>query len=266
MKLMIKKSSTSHFKLFLILAVAFIFAGLYLFQYYNSASPININEIATSACTKDAFTCSDGTLIGRTGPNCEFVCPGKVLLSASPTPSNLTLGQNYKLGINANPGTNQLVAVQLELTYNPTELEIFGLGHSNYLPNFLVNPIFESGKFTTTLAVQPNSGGISYPGSLGTIDIKPLKLGEHTIQFEPNTQVSIIGSDSNALQITDPIKLTVYNQGDINYDKVVNLFDYTFFVIDYGKSGYSAADLNQSGKVDLFDYTIFVNNYGKTSP
>lgn len=27
-------------------------------------------------CTADAFQCPDGTFVGRTGPNCEFVCPG----------------------------------------------------------------------------------------------------------------------------------------------------------------------------------------------
>jgi hypothetical protein len=27
-------------------------------------------------CTADAMQCPDGTWVGRTGPNCEFVCPG----------------------------------------------------------------------------------------------------------------------------------------------------------------------------------------------
>jgi hypothetical protein len=26
-------------------------------------------------CTMDAMTCPDGTEVGRTGPDCEFVCP-----------------------------------------------------------------------------------------------------------------------------------------------------------------------------------------------
>lgn len=29
------------------------------------------------ACPDDAIVCPDGTTIGRTGPNCEFVCPGQ---------------------------------------------------------------------------------------------------------------------------------------------------------------------------------------------
>ncbi|OGG57627.1 hypothetical protein A2765_00175 [Candidatus Kaiserbacteria bacterium RIFCSPHIGHO2_01_FULL_56_24] len=33
------------------------------------------------ACTADAMQCTDGSYVGRTGPNCEFVCP-----SATTTP------------------------------------------------------------------------------------------------------------------------------------------------------------------------------------
>lgn len=28
------------------------------------------------ACTADAKMCPDGSYVGRSGPNCEFVCPG----------------------------------------------------------------------------------------------------------------------------------------------------------------------------------------------
>lgn len=29
------------------------------------------------ACTADAMQCPDGSWVGRTGPNCEFICPGE---------------------------------------------------------------------------------------------------------------------------------------------------------------------------------------------
>lgn len=28
-------------------------------------------------CTQDAKMCPDGSYVGRTGPNCEFICPGQ---------------------------------------------------------------------------------------------------------------------------------------------------------------------------------------------
>ena len=34
-----------------------------------------VPEPAGTACTMDALLCPDGSYVGRTGPNCEFVCP-----------------------------------------------------------------------------------------------------------------------------------------------------------------------------------------------
>jgi hypothetical protein len=45
------------------------------------------------ACQADARTCPDGTIVGRTGPDCEFICPtpfmncikqGGVVLESAP--------------------------------------------------------------------------------------------------------------------------------------------------------------------------------------
>lgn len=35
------------------------------------------------ACTADAMQCPDGSYVGRTGPNCEFVCPDGISEDAS---------------------------------------------------------------------------------------------------------------------------------------------------------------------------------------
>jgi hypothetical protein len=44
----------------------------------TSATPIakpSGNSDGGAACTLDALQCPDGSWVGRTGPNCEFVCP-----------------------------------------------------------------------------------------------------------------------------------------------------------------------------------------------
>jgi hypothetical protein len=40
----------------------------------STAAPI-VENPEMVACTMDAMQCPDGSYIGRTGPNCEFVCP-----------------------------------------------------------------------------------------------------------------------------------------------------------------------------------------------
>jgi hypothetical protein len=53
--------------------------------------------------------------------------------------------------------------------------------------------------------------------------------------------------------------------GDLNGDGKVDIFDYTIFISNFGKTGSGlASDLNKDGKVDIFDYTIFSQNFGKT--
>lgn len=49
-------------------------------------SPIPSSLPTTPACAKDATICPDGSIVGRTGPNCEFVCP-TVVPSATPRPT-----------------------------------------------------------------------------------------------------------------------------------------------------------------------------------
>jgi hypothetical protein len=54
--------------------------------------------------------------------------------------------------------------------------------------------------------------------------------------------------------------------GDLNGDNKVDIFDYTFFLSDFGKTGSSLlGDLNSDGRVDIFDYSIFMVNFGRTS-
>lgn len=52
-------------------------------------------------CTADAMQCPDGSYVGRTGPNCEFVCP-----AASATSSTVTValgGTATGLTVSVNP-------------------------------------------------------------------------------------------------------------------------------------------------------------------
>jgi len=42
-------------------------AAFYFTQYKESMMPV--------ACTAEAMQCPDGSYVGRSGPNCQFVCP-----------------------------------------------------------------------------------------------------------------------------------------------------------------------------------------------
>lgn len=51
--------------------VALVVVALGGWFYFSSTN----TESEPVFCTADAMQCPDGTYVGRTGPNCEFVCP-----------------------------------------------------------------------------------------------------------------------------------------------------------------------------------------------
>jgi len=79
-----------------IVAILILLGGVYLYFNQDPALAPSVTEDSLPAdddndqaivpavpadgsatvCTMDAKQCSDGSYVGRSGPNCEFVCPG----------------------------------------------------------------------------------------------------------------------------------------------------------------------------------------------
>lgn len=49
-----------------------------------TSTAVAAQTITLAACNKDTYLCPDGTKVGRTGPNCEFICPQP---TSTPTPT-----------------------------------------------------------------------------------------------------------------------------------------------------------------------------------
>jgi uncharacterized lipoprotein YajG len=41
----------------------------------QTSTPDKTQPPQTTVCSQDAKQCSDGSWVGRSGPNCEFACP-----------------------------------------------------------------------------------------------------------------------------------------------------------------------------------------------
>lgn len=84
--------------MYIFLAVAFVaaLASLVLTQRASAPvdTPISVPDPVEVMCTADALLCPDGSYVGRTGPNCEFVCPvattsSKRVTLSSPLPNTV---------------------------------------------------------------------------------------------------------------------------------------------------------------------------------
>ena len=72
---------------FIIVGVVLIVGSVY--WYYADDIKLYLGSIDSNGkngavCTQEAKLCLDGSYVGRTGPNCEFVCPA---VSTRPTPT-----------------------------------------------------------------------------------------------------------------------------------------------------------------------------------
>ena len=58
-----------------VVIVVLVVGLLYVFLVNPAEAPIRDRDEDMVACTMDAMQCPDGSYVGRSGPNCEFVCP-----------------------------------------------------------------------------------------------------------------------------------------------------------------------------------------------
>jgi hypothetical protein len=64
--------------MYVFLAIGLLLAAVSVFLIQSTVTPDSSTVIETPVeimCTADALQCPDGTYVGRTGPNCSFVCP-----------------------------------------------------------------------------------------------------------------------------------------------------------------------------------------------
>ena len=63
--------------MYILIGIAIIAGGLSLWLTPRGVTPIHqpTPEAPGTMCTMDAMQCPDGSYVGRTGANCEFVCP-----------------------------------------------------------------------------------------------------------------------------------------------------------------------------------------------
>ncbi|MBX4206491.1 hypothetical protein KW784_01765 [Candidatus Parcubacteria bacterium] len=76
-----------------IVAVVAIGLGSYYLGAKNESPKPGAETPGSVVCTADAMQCPDGSYVGRTGPNCQFVCPN------TPKPAPVVKASNTaKLG------------------------------------------------------------------------------------------------------------------------------------------------------------------------
>lgn len=158
-------------------------------------------------------------------------------------------------------------AAQIELTYNPKELEIIALNPGDFLPVSLVAPQLTPDRLFFVLAAPPDSGGKTGTGTLATLQVKPLTTGPLSLGVSQAYLTAIKDGEplpGNSLRSFTLPPLLAHRPGDFVPDGQINLADYNYFVAGYlsqQAGGPAAADLTLDQAIDIADYNAFVASY-----
>src|SRR3989344_2150429 len=125
---------------------------------------------------------------------------GSVNLKLEPATVTVAVNTETTINMTINTTTAKVSAAAVELAYNPAKLQVTSVTAGDFLTIVLVQSTIANGKINFTLAAPPDSGGKQGSGTLATIKVKPLTTGSSTLTFTGNTQVAVIGSNTNELK------------------------------------------------------------------
>lgn len=90
-----------------------ILAGVAQLFISRTEVPELVGDEEAVMCTQDAMMCPDGTSVGRTGPNCEFVCPA---LPEVPADIEAHIDEKADLIVVTSPVPNGVVTAPLSIS------------------------------------------------------------------------------------------------------------------------------------------------------
>ena len=201
---------------------------------------------------------------------------GTISLAMSPATVSLEPNTTTTITLTADTGTGNMTGAEIELTFDPTALQVSSFTKATFLSNPLSGPTITSGKATIALGAPAASGGKTGAGDVATIVVKPLKAGTFTLTYGDATFATST-TVGNMLKSVSNATIIAYGRADLSGatgtpDGKVDLYDLNPIIADYNKTGaagFVRTDMSglagtPDGKVDLHDYSYFVTKYGTT--
>ena len=125
-------------------------------------------------------------------PTPVILQPADTTLSISPSTSTRTIGEQFNISVNINTGINEVVGVELYMSFNPSVITVVDIVPGG----FLLNPVTTvkqvnntTGKISYVLHIPPSQAAQKGTGSLAVITFRALNTGTANITFD-TTQVA----------------------------------------------------------------------------
>ncbi|MEK9143551.1 MAG: Ig-like domain-containing protein [Patescibacteria group bacterium] len=133
-------------------------------------------------------------------------------LTVMPATSAKKVGDAFSIEITIDTGENQIVAVELHLSYDPTKLEAQTIANGPLFPNILASGTIGAGETSITVGAQDAKQPIKGTSTVAVITFKAkAKTDSPTaIKLSPNTFVGGLGEGAtNVLVGTTPATVTI---------------------------------------------------------
>lgn len=133
-------------------------------------------------------------------------------LTLSPATVAKKVGEEFTLEIKINTAENQVVATEINLTFDPTKLEALTIDKGAKFPNILSSGTVGSGTATIALGAENTTSPITGVGTAAVVTFKALATTTSpvSISFAPETFVGALGeSTTNVLVSSIPASVTI---------------------------------------------------------
>lgn len=133
-------------------------------------------------------------------------------LTVIPAASAKKVGDTFSIEITIDTGENQVVAVELHLSYDPTKLEAQTITNGPLFPNILASGTIGAGETSITVGAQDTKQPVKGTNTVAVIKFKAkAKTDSPTaIKLSPNTFVGGLGEGAtNVLVGTTPATVTI---------------------------------------------------------
>lgn len=138
-------------------------------------------------------------------------------LSFSPSTLTKKIGDVFTLDITINTASNQIVAAEIHVTYDPTKLEAETITNGPLFPNILAAGTIQSGEATITVGALSTTSPVTGTGTVAVVRFKALATTASpiSVRFSPATFVGGLGEGANNVLINSSpatISITSSNQ------------------------------------------------------
>lgn len=183
----------------------------------------------------------------------------------SPATVSVNNGSTFALDARLNPGTNQVIGVELHISYDPSRVHITSFTKNNSaLGAEIIAPIYDNstGKaemtyFTSFSATPPI---ITTDSSVATINFQAVGEGSSNISYDASTVVSDLNDSNNVVQTRTPVQVTVGTA-----TKTYTITDFTNIATHWlqNVTGEVNGDYNADGKANSRDMGIVMHSWAQ---